>query len=67
MAKKKKLRITQIRSTIGQNEVKIKIMQALGLHKPHHTVIKDDTPSIRGMIKSVNHLVKVEEITAGKR
>jgi large subunit ribosomal protein L30 len=67
MAKKKKLKITQIRSTIGQNESKVKTLRALGLHKPYHTVIKDDTPSIQGMIKSVNHLVKVEEITVGKR
>lgn len=67
MAKKKKLKITQIKSTIGQNKEKIKTLQALGLHKPHHVVIKDDTPSIQGMIKSVNHLVKVEEIMAGKR
>ena len=39
-------------------------MKALGLRRLHHTVTHHDTPVIRGMVRSVSHLVKVEEITA---
>ncbi len=37
-------------------------MEALGLGKINRTVIKNDTPQIRGMLTKVNHLVKVEEV-----
>lgn len=36
-------------------------MQALGLRRLHHTVEKNDTPQVRGMIQQVQHLVRVEE------
>ncbi len=64
MAKKKekKLRITQIRSLIGQRESHRKTVRALGLRKIRHTVEHTDTPQIRGMIRKVQHLIKVEEV-----
>ncbi|MEO0289530.1 MAG: 50S ribosomal protein L30 [candidate division WOR-3 bacterium] len=60
-----KLKITQIRSEIDYDITQKRTIKALGLKKLHHSVIKDDTPSIRGMIEKVKHLVKVEEIKDG--
>ena len=57
-----KLRITQTKSTIACLKDQIKTIEALGLHKVSHTVVKEDTPAIRGMIFKVKHMVKVEEI-----
>ncbi|RMD86806.1 MAG: 50S ribosomal protein L30 [Calditrichaeota bacterium] len=61
MAKQKKLKITQIRSTIGRHYRQKRTIEALGLKRLHHTVIHNDTPQIRGMIKKVSHLIKVED------
>ncbi len=58
----KKLRITQIRSTIKRNEKQKRTIAALGLHRLHHSVVHKDTPQIRGMIFKVKHLVEVEEV-----
>lgn len=58
----KKLKITQIRSTIKTPENHKRTIKALGLGKLHKSVIHNDNPSIRGMIYEVRHLVKVEEI-----
>jgi len=57
-----KLKITQIRSTIGRNERQKRTIRALGIRRMHQTVIHNDTPQIRGMIQKVKHLIKVEEI-----
>ena len=57
-----KLKITQTKSTIACLKDQIQTIQALGLHKISHTVVKQDTPQIRGMIFKVKHMVKVEEI-----
>ena len=64
MAKKKKdkmLKITQIKSVIGQRSDMKKTAEALGLRKMHQTVMKTDTPQIRGMVNKIRHLVLVEE------
>ncbi|MBN1602506.1 MAG: 50S ribosomal protein L30 [Chitinispirillaceae bacterium] len=58
----KKLKVTQIRSTIGSLKAQKKTVRALGLRKINKVVIHDDTPCIRGMVNSVKHLVKVEDI-----
>lgn len=58
----KMLKITQIKSTIGYCERTKKTIEALGLKRIRHTVILPDNPAIRGMIKKVAHLVKVEEV-----
>ena len=56
------IKITQTKSRINCPKVQKETLDALGLHKMHHTVVKEDTPSIRGMIKTVHHLVEVTNI-----
>lgn len=56
-----KLNITLMRSKIGKKKDQIATVDALGLRKIGQTVVKEDTPQIRGMIQKVQHMVKVEE------
>jgi len=56
------LRITLIKSTNRAKKKQFATVEALGLRKIRSVVDHNDTPQIRGMIKKVNHLVKVEEI-----
>ncbi|HUI66478.1 MAG TPA: 50S ribosomal protein L30 [Bacteroidota bacterium] len=58
----KKLKITQTRSIIDQIEPHKRTIKALGLGRPNYSVVKTDTPQIRGMIRKVIHLVRVEEV-----
>jgi large subunit ribosomal protein L30 len=58
----KMLKITWDRSTIGQVKSQRATIRSLGLKKLNQTVIKEDTPQIRGMISRVRHLVTVEEV-----
>jgi len=58
----KKLIITQIKSAIGYRQRTKSTLTALGLKKMNSTVTHDDSPSIRGMITAVGHLLKVEEV-----
>jgi large subunit ribosomal protein L30 len=58
----KKIRITLIRSMIGRPSPQCKSVKALGLRKIHASVEHVATPQIMGMIRKVNHLIKVEEI-----
>ncbi len=58
----KKLRVTLIKSTIGAVPKNKKTVEALGLRKVNKTVELPDNDSVRGMLRMVNHLVKVEEI-----
>jgi len=57
-----KLKITQVKSLSGRIQKHIRTIEALGLHRIHHTVIHNDTPQIRGMVKAVSFMLKVEEI-----
>ncbi|MGI6189222.1 MAG: 50S ribosomal protein L30 [Clostridiales bacterium] len=57
-----KLKVRQVRSTIGCRNDQIGTMKALGLKRIGSEKIHEDTPVIRGMIKKVQHLVNVEEI-----
>ena len=57
-----KLKITLTRSTIGQKPKKVATVRSLGLKKISSSVVQEDTPAVRGMVNSVAHLVKVEEI-----
>ncbi len=59
----KKLKITLVKSTIGAVPKNRKTVEALGLRKLNKTVIMPDNDAIRGMVRQVAHLVKVEEIT----
>ena len=58
----KKLRITQIHSAIDRPDRQKRVIRSLGIRKLYHTVEKNDTPQIRGMIMKVGHLVKVTEV-----
>lgn len=58
-----KLRITQVKSGIGYAIDQKKTLRALGLKRINQSVAKEDSPSVRGMIVKVRHLVKVEEST----
>jgi large subunit ribosomal protein L30 len=55
------LKITLVKSMIGRPEKHRKILRGMGLTKINRTVELEDTPSIRGMVHAVSHLVKVEE------
>lgn len=61
MAKAKQVKITLIRSTIGQKPAKVATVRSLGLKKINSSVVQDDNEATRGMIATVAHLVKVEE------
>jgi len=58
----KQLKITLQRSWIGKPENQRLTLKSLGLNKINKTVVVKDHPAIRGMVKKVIHLVKVEEI-----
>jgi large subunit ribosomal protein L30 len=55
------LRITLLRSPIGRPESHKRTVKALGLRKLYQTVVKEDSPSLRGMIHKIGYLLKVEE------
>lgn len=57
-----KIRIIQTRSRIGSAKRQKDTLDALGLRKIGATVEHEATPQILGMVKKVNHLVKVEEV-----
>jgi large subunit ribosomal protein L30 len=58
----KKLQITWVRSGIGAKTHHEGTIRALGLHRLHETVVKDDSPAIRGMIQAVDFMVRVQEV-----
>ena len=53
--------VTQIGSPIGRKQYQRQTLVGLGLNKMHRTRTLEDTPSVRGMINKVQHLVRVEE------
>ena len=57
----KKLRITLMRSAIGETLRHKATVRALGFHRLHQTVEHEDTPSLRGMLYLVKKLVRIEE------
>lgn len=61
-AGERKLRVTLVRSLIGRPWKQRRIIRALGLKRINHAVVHRDTPEIRGMIKRVTHLVRVEPL-----
>jgi large subunit ribosomal protein L30 len=56
-----KIKITQVKSGIDRMERQKRTLKALGLRRMHHTVEVEATPQILGMVRTVHHLVKVEE------
>jgi large subunit ribosomal protein L30 len=57
-----RLKVTQVRSTVGKTRRMRETVRALGLKRVRHSVVKDDRPEIRGMLARVGHLVEVEEV-----
>ena len=57
-----RLKVTQVRSNIGSKRNQRESLRSLGLKRINDVVVKEDRPEIRGMIFTVSHLVKVEEV-----
>jgi large subunit ribosomal protein L30 len=62
---KKQLKVIQTKSTIGQQQSMRLTLKGLGLRGPGSSVVVGNTPSFRGAIKKVLHLVSVEEVDHG--
>ena len=58
----KKIKIIQVKSTIGYNQKTKATVRALGLKKINNFVVLNDNESLRGMINKVQHLVRVKEL-----
>ena len=56
------LKITQIKSVISEKQNQRDTLRSLGLKRIGDVVVKEDRPEIRGMVKTVTHLVAVEEV-----
>ena len=63
MADGKTLKVTQIGSPIGRPRSQRQTLVGLGLNKLHRSRELEDTAAVRGMIRKVHHLVRVEETT----
>jgi large subunit ribosomal protein L30 len=61
IAAKKTLVVTQLGSPIGRRSDQEATLKGLGLNKRHRSRTLEDTPSVRGMIRKVQHLVRVED------
>lgn len=57
-----KLKITQVKGLVGAKQNQKDTILTLGLHKIHQSVEHEDTPAVRGMIRTVAHLVEVEDV-----
>jgi large subunit ribosomal protein L30 len=63
MPETRKVRVTQVGSVIGRKPGQKETLIGLGLNKLRRTSELEDTPAVRGMIRKVAHLVKVEELS----
>ncbi len=59
----KTVKVTQIGSPIGREAYQRDTLKGLGLNKLHRSRVLEDTPAVRGMIRTVQHLVKVDDPT----
>jgi large subunit ribosomal protein L30 len=59
MSDAKMLKVTLVKSPIGAKKNHVATVRGLGLRRMHHTVEVNDTPEVRGMIHSINHMVRV--------
>ncbi|MCL5958482.1 MAG: 50S ribosomal protein L30 [Chloroflexi bacterium] len=62
MSDSRKIRITWVKSSIGQKEDQKATIRALGFHRLNESVDKVETPTVRGMINKVRHMVEIREI-----
>ena len=58
----KVLRITLLKSGIGYSKAHKATLVALGFHRLHETVEHADNPALQGMLRKVNHLIRIEEV-----
>jgi large subunit ribosomal protein L30 len=58
----KSLQITQLRSSVRCTQPQIRTLEAIGLRKIRQSVVKADTPQLRGQLRVVSHLVEVKEV-----
>ena len=56
------LKITQDKSGLGRKQNQRETLRSLGLKRIHDSVVQEDRPEIRGMVATVPHLVRVEEV-----
>jgi large subunit ribosomal protein L30 len=56
------LRVTQVKSVIGSKQDHKRTVRALGLKRIRDSRVHEDTPQIRGMLRKVRHLIRVEEV-----
>jgi len=57
----KKIRIRQVRSSIGTKSGHREVLRGLGLRRIRHEVVREDTPAVRGMVNKVRYLLEVRE------
>jgi large subunit ribosomal protein L30 len=60
--KTKKLLITQVRSASGRQAKHRRTLRALGLRHHQQSVVQNDTPAVRGMIRRISYMLNVEEV-----
>jgi large subunit ribosomal protein L30 len=58
----KRLKITWVRSGIGHLQEHRRTIRALGLHRLNESVTKEDSPSLQGMLRAVDYMLRVEEV-----
>ena len=63
-----RLKITWVKSSIGRPANQKGVIRALGLRRLHASVVHDDSPTVRGMVNKISHLLTVQEVieTKGK-
>lgn len=57
-----KLRVTYVKSAIGYRQSQKDTVRSLGLRRLNHSVVVEDTPTVRGMVETVRHLLRVEPV-----
>ena len=57
----KKIRIRQVRSSIGTKREHREVLRGLGLRRIRHEVVREDSPAVRGMVNRVSYLLEVRE------
>lgn len=58
------LKVTQVKSTIGAKPKHRETLRTLGLRKIRQSVVREDSQQLRGLVRSVRHMVTVEEVQA---
>lgn len=61
MTEQKRLKVTLVRSVHGRKRDHVACVRGLGLHRMHETVELQDTPAVRGMIRKVQYMLRLEE------